>query len=884
VAFDAGAIEATLDLDRSPFTRGLREARREGEAFERRRFTATLDIDINRAGLNRALGALGSTRAGAVRVPVQVDDQSVQRSLNNISSSTHRTATRVGNRLARALLSPVGIQLATFPALMAAGVAAAGVTLAGLPLLFGAVAGAVLSQNEEVAGSFKNLWDTVRNDAEEIVEPLIPWAHGVADELDKSWARLTPTFERIAGDIGPQVLDLTQGVTGMFENMMEGVADAIQVGGPAVRGFESLLRKVGLGAGAFFRNVSEESIATGEGLRTLGDIIEDSLGFAGSFIAQLAAQWATSGPQVANTIDQLLDSVLSFTEGALPAFGDGLSIILSVLQAVMTVLSPITSLLGGFTGYVIAAAAAAKLAGGAFGLMQKGVNNLKPGTWTTRMQGLGQAISNVGDRAGAAAGGLHGGAQASERWASAGQRLGRAVQNLGAAIPFVGVALVAIGIQQENAAEAANKLAEGLLRGGEAARQANATLAATDDLHKRLAESIPLAGKGIADSIFGTADAARTAYRDQVNSLTDVEKAQIRAKQAQVEYEEAVDKFGPTSKEAASASDTLSVATDNVETAQRDAANATKSLTDRIIEQTNLMLGSIGARLNYQSSLLQLEEAQRNVNTVTAEHGAESLEARQANLQYQQSIMDVVNAIGQRVTKENASLGETEAARLATLAMHQEIARLAVEAGTNLPPALAEMAAALTDSELAALGVTREVDEAGNAIYRLPPGKSIAFPTDAPVAKSQIEALGRAVDNVKSTKWVNFYLNYVVMGKPPSGFDPGPGSGLLLGSSSGNVQGGYVRKGFATWVGEGGRELFYPATDGMIVPHAKSEMIESQGVGKSGPPVQATGSDGADLLGVLEYIAVLLENQRLSVRSDELTLMVNQRNVRNEGR
>lgn len=49
MAFDAGAIESTLTIDRTPFQRGLRQARQEAERFTRDPITARLDVDTRRA-------------------------------------------------------------------------------------------------------------------------------------------------------------------------------------------------------------------------------------------------------------------------------------------------------------------------------------------------------------------------------------------------------------------------------------------------------------------------------------------------------------------------------------------------------------------------------------------------------------------------------------------------------------------------------------------------------------------------------------------------------------------------------------------------------------------------------------------------------------------
>lgn len=54
--FNAGAIEGTLDLDRSPFTQGLRLAREQAQRFEDQDFTAHLGVELD--GLREAIDRL----------------------------------------------------------------------------------------------------------------------------------------------------------------------------------------------------------------------------------------------------------------------------------------------------------------------------------------------------------------------------------------------------------------------------------------------------------------------------------------------------------------------------------------------------------------------------------------------------------------------------------------------------------------------------------------------------------------------------------------------------------------------------------------------------------------------------------------------------------
>jgi hypothetical protein len=451
---------------------------------------------------------------------------------------------------------------------------------------------------------------------------------------------------------------------------------------------------------------------------------------------------------------------------------------------------------------------------------------------------------------------------------------------------------VVIGVQAaiDHFWPSADTLADKLLQGGQAAEEARGQMFDLEMGYNR--------GNFAAAAFAESFDDVKAAMDKQLEGMTELERAQTLAAKAQNDYDYAVDKFGANSPQAVRAQKNLAEATDNVEEAQHDAAVATQDHTDKIIEQTNIMLGAIGARLNYQSSLLQLEESQRALTDAVKEHGVGSLEARQADIAYQQNLLQTVNAIGARVRAEQASQGEAEATRLATIAMHQEIARLAVAAGTDLPPALAEMASMLSDTELAQMGVTKSIDDTGQAIYTLPPGKTLSFPNDAPVAKDQVNQLAQAVYDLPTQKWFNYYINYVTTGNPPPNTSGPAGSGGLLGpAAGGRAEGGPVQAGKPYWVGEKGLpELFFPKVDGFVLNGRDSARYRhgQTDIDTGSPAYPVQGGDGsaqgwgmsADEMvsAFATALATVLDGVKLEVGGDGLAKIVNRTNKRNAGR
>lgn len=144
--YNAGAIQATLHLDRTPFSRGLREARAEGEKFARESFTAKVNVNADTA---KADAQLAATEAAVKRldgrtVKINVDQKGLARASSGFAGMS-RSVGLLGTAVAA--LGP-----ATLPVLAAVGVGAAGLSsgLAAAALGAGAFGGVFLSTMSRV--------------------------------------------------------------------------------------------------------------------------------------------------------------------------------------------------------------------------------------------------------------------------------------------------------------------------------------------------------------------------------------------------------------------------------------------------------------------------------------------------------------------------------------------------------------------------------------------------------------------------------------------------------------------------------------------------------------------------------------------------------------
>lgn len=754
MAFDAGSIEATLDLRRNPFTQGLRWARQQGRQFEREVFRATLDVDAVTRKAVTGIEALRKTQSARnLKIGVDLDGARIHRQLDEIADSTEMTASRAGNRMARALLNPMVIQFGLLPGIAAASATASALALGVIGGAFAGIAFLAQKNNIEVKNSWKDLWSSVKEDAQRYTEPLVPYMVGLTGRIQDSWTRMAPYMEGAFASVGPIMEDLVDVGLEFVEGVLPGITIGVTNSNKALEGLEVMAGRIGTGVGNLFIELASKQEAAGQGAALFGTLLEDTLTSAGVLLGQFTMAWANIGPQFTETFDTALDVLTNFTGNGLDGMTSSLNIALGVLDKVLQVLNPILGVFGTMGGTLLGLIASWKLLSGAIGLVVKGFTMLSPSNVAGKLTAMGTGAMVAGTNMGFFASKTGTAGNEAEK---TGGKLSKVTGVLGkaaASLPIIGAIILGISEAFNAVLPSADELATKLQQGGQAAQEAR----------DKIAEHTESIWTGRAASVIWGAsqEEVNQKLREQRAAMTPLQLAQADVTKATNDHAMAVKKWGAESPEAQMQANLLAGATDRLENEQKAAADATKSHTDRMIEQTNLMLGAVGARLGYQQSLIQLEQSQKSVNEAIKAHGPASLEARDADLQYQQNLLSVINAIGQRAEAEAAARGETNTAKFATEAMVNEILRLAQAAGTNAPPALQQMVAGLDATQLEAAGATVEIDGTGQAIVRLPDGKVLKFPNDAHVAQSAIQNMTTAIHNVPETKTTKFIREYI---------------------------------------------------------------------------------------------------------------------------
>lgn len=874
MGFNAGDIESKLDLDRDPFNKSLDEALVRAKRIEKRRITMKLHLDRSE------LDALIEKQKGK-GVTIPVDERQLKSYLDHLKQTeakTNSSTNRMRGYWLRNLFSPVGVQFALLPGIALAATALAAVALGALPLAIAGIGIAALKNNQIVKESFAETWRQVQLGVTKHAEPLIPFFAKISENIRKTWFDLAPELDSLFLGAGPAVETFANGLLDLVRNLMPQWSQAILRSGPIMRGWQSLLGSMGTGLGNFVEEASHDTVQMGKAISTLGDLINVLLTRTGQFTSQFGGAWATVGPEVVHILDQLLGAVLKLTDGGLGAFGITLNVTLTLLSGILNIVQPLIAGFGGMLGTVIGLAAAWKLFGSTLGIVTRTFNALRPSAWVTKMGPATAALDRFGNSASVMFTKVGGSEKAAAGFTGFFTKSVSAVAKGISFLPLLGSVVLAAKGAIDDWFPSAEKLAPAIMKGGAAAEEAKSHIYGLSEGYQK---------GSIWAELFGTrADEVNAQIRAQRDAMTPLERAQADLVKSQNDYAYAVDKFGANSPQAVAAQHALAAATSDVEYRQFQAARATEDHTRAVQRQTEEMLLAIGSRLDYKDALLSLEKKQKDLNDALKKHGPASMEARQASVDYERGLLDVVQAIGTRVAAENNSLAPSERSRLATLAMHQEIARLAVAAGKNLPPALAEMAASLSDAELKALGVTKQTDTLGRTIYTLPPGKTLSFPTDAPVAQQQIRNLHVEVDALPTQKNLKYLISVVT--NQSGSLPPNTGLGGLLGLP-GRARGGPVSMGNLYRVNETGREYFQPAMNGVVLTAERTARnIASGWAGRDYQAVATAAPAGVDYEAIAAYtedgVRRGIDGARLRVDGTEWARLVNTTNLRNSRR
>ncbi|SFB39715.1 hypothetical protein SAMN05216266_11012 [Amycolatopsis marina] len=266
---------------------------------------------------------------------------------------------RVGDAIDR--MTSRGVKaLGGFTVASAASAAAVGAAVGALPLAFVGLGAVALKENTKIKQSFEDLSGAVKTGIAQDAAPLADEFVGAAQDIGAAYQRLRPELSRAFAASAPHVETLTAGVIGFAENAMPGMVRSVERAGPVMDGFESLLKDAGTGLGEFFDIVSQRSDEAGQGIEHFGDLVRGVLPEVGGILGDLTGLWAEHGDEVADVVTRLIGVIGDLSGNALPLVSSSLGHALGMLDAVLSIIEPMTGILGPAIGAWVSLAVAMK--------------------------------------------------------------------------------------------------------------------------------------------------------------------------------------------------------------------------------------------------------------------------------------------------------------------------------------------------------------------------------------------------------------------------------------------------------------------------------------------------------------------------------------------
>jgi len=432
---------------------------------------------------------------------------------------------------------------------------------------------------------------------------------------------------------------------------------------------------------------------------------------------------------VAQAIAPLLPLLGEIVGVALGALSDALTGVANAAAPIIAAFSGLMGALGPVPGAVLGMVAAFKLLGP--------VNTI--------ITNLGTSLAGMATKVGASE--------------TAAGRISKAFSAIGSAVPIVGAAVVGLAAVWDALTISTDEAARAMDAGGAAAQEAAAGLAAQTAAMDALKNSSGPLGDVLRT--LGNVMGLFTSTTEQARAaMTPLQQAQLDAATAANVHRIAVEQFGASSPQAASAAEALASANDKLAAEQGKAKDAAKTHADAVRDLGSAMQTQIGTALAYEDAVKRTADAHKAANDELKKSGANSddykakvLDLARAQEQQAQSAQRAVEA---QLTGADAQVK----ARAGLEAYNRELLRLndGTQAGRD---AFVKLASNLDNSGLAALSASAQMTGLRTEILTLPDGRKVTIVTSADTGS--IEAYKATINDVVAQTYVG---TVTVVGDP----------------------------------------------------------------------------------------------------------------------
>jgi hypothetical protein len=308
MTFDAGSIEATLDLDRTPFQRGLAAAKREAADFARQRITARLDLDADTTKARRQIEAMRRSLDRKTKLDVDADIGSAEAKLTALRAQLRglhgdvTSATEAEQANFHAILDSIAI---LGPALVPlasglGGLSSSAISFGGVLTLAVKGASAAMEEGNRVGQQYTGTLGILKDDvnqleataAKGVLKPFID----ETNTLNRQVPQLNSLVARLSPVVGDALGHGANGLVGLLTSAEPLIEDATD----AVDGlFAKFDNWANSGGGQSFFNALDHDIP----------IAVDTIGNLGTTVGHLLSAMEGPGTAVLQIIDDISEGI-----------------------------------------------------------------------------------------------------------------------------------------------------------------------------------------------------------------------------------------------------------------------------------------------------------------------------------------------------------------------------------------------------------------------------------------------------------------------------------------------------------------------------------------------------------------------------------------------
>jgi TP901 family phage tail tape measure protein len=224
---------------------------------------------------------------------------------------------------------------------------------------------------------------------------------------------------------------------------------------------------------------------------------------------------------------------------------------------------------------------------------------------------------------------------------------------------------------------------------------------------------------------------AQNTGRQKVIAFTEAQREQVGAI---LNGTGAVGQQIKTNREAQEAYELLAAAAANTDV-------ATVKMWEDQLRQVDSARAAANASLSYRDAVAQLGTAQENTNNQAKEHGKNSKEYQDALRGEEHAILSVLDAKRAEGTANSKANNDLQKQHDGIIASNTEAVKLAGTYKDVIPDALRTAIGSIGAADAAAAGLKISVNEAGQAVYALPDGRTIVISGDVKQAKEAIDSV-----------------------------------------------------------------------------------------------------------------------------------------------